>query len=457
MDTKNLNILVVEDGQTQRELLRDFLQEEGYAVSEAEDGKQAMEMVSGGYYDILLVDYKMPEMDGLQVLAAAKEMNPEIDVIMMTAYGTVETAVRAIKMGAADYITKPVELEELLLQIEKISGRRTLTKENQILREELKTKAVTVDRIIYQSDIMEEVINLAGRVAPSEATVLLEGKSGTGKEILARLIHNISPRSAKPMVVVNCMALSESLLESELFGHEKGAFTGADRQRIGRFEEADQSTLFLDEIGELSPRIQIKLLRFFQDREFQRVGGNRTLRSDVRIIAATNRNLLESVKSGDFREDLYYRLNVVNIQLPALRERVADIPLLMDHFLKVFSERNGRHIKSFSAEARDLLLRYDYPGNVRELENIIERAVVICRGEVITRKDLPFHQGTADLTDGRESATLSLKRATEELEKRMIHEAMEKHCHHQTRAAEMLKISERMLRYKLKKYGIKKA
>ena len=453
---KNLNILVVEDGKSQRELLCDFLKEEGYVVSEAENGKQAVEKVQDGYFDLILLDYKMPEMDGMQVLEAVKAINPEIDVIMMTAFGTIETAVRAMKSGAADYITKPVDLEELLIQIELIFERQTLRKENILLREALKSKDVTTDQIIYKSEAMEEVVNLAGRVAASEASVLLEGKSGTGKELLVRLIHHLSPRSDRPMVTVNCMALAESLLESELFGHEKGAFTGASQQRIGRFEEADQSTLFLDEIGELSASIQVKLLRFLQEREFQRVGGNRTLQSDVRIIAATNRNLMDSVKTGSFREDLYYRLNVVCIKVPPLKERVEDIPLLIDHFLKHFSARNGKPISGFSAEARDLLMRYNYPGNVRELENIIERAVVISRGDMITQKDLPFHGPLGLPKKEQKAGGHSLKWAVENLEHEMIKAAMAKMASHQTRAAEMLGISERMLRYKLKKYGIKK-
>jgi transcriptional regulator with PAS, ATPase and Fis domain len=302
---------------------------------------------------------------------------------------------------------------------------------------------------------MSALINMAGRVAASRATVLLQGESGTGKELFARLIHQLSPRSTRPIIAVNCGALHENLLESELFGHEKGAFTGATARRIGRFEEADGGTLFLDEIGELSPPVQVKLLRFLQEHEFQRLGGNQTLRTDVRVISATNRDLEQRVKEGAFREDLFYRLNVVMISIPPLRERKEDIPELIDYFLKRYADENGKKVSGLSSEAQDVLLKHDYPGNVRELENIIERAVVIAREEVIFTEDLPFR----DLPDGEPEARQSeeglLRGSVEELEKRLIVEAMEKAGDHQSRAADLLGISERMLRYKLKKYGLK--
>ena len=452
---KNLNILVVEDGGSKREMLRDFLVGEGYDVSEAERGDKAVELVKNGYFDLLLLDYKMPGMDGMAVLEEVKRINPEIDVIMMTAYGTVETAVKAMKTGAADYITKPIELEELLILIDRISERRVLVKENRILREELREKEVTTDQIIYQSQVMGELINLAGRVAGSNATVLIQGESGTGKELVARLIHNLSPRSEKPMITVNCAALSENLLESELFGHEKGAFTGAERRRIGRFEESDGGTLFLDEIGDLSQSVQVKLLRFLQEREFQRVGGNQTLRTDVRIISATNQDLHARVKESKFREDLFYRLNVVGIVIPPLKERKEDVSPLIDHFLRYFAIENGKEIQGISAEARDLLLKYDFPGNVRELENIIERAVVIARGSVISSADLPFTVPPTLSDQGEFKASGTLKESVDALEHQMIREAMVKTSKHQTRAASLLGISERTLRYKLKKYGLK--
>ena len=453
--TEKLNILVVEDGQSQREMLRDFLKDEGYPVSEAENGESALKKLREDCFDLVLTDYKMPGMDGMALLQAAKELNPEVDVVVMTAFGTVETAVSAMKAGASDYISKPIDLDELQLLIERISGRRTIVHENKMLRKELRGKRITSDGIIFRSTAMAEVINMAGRVAKSRATVLIRGESGTGKELIARLIHDLSPRSEKPMTVVNCAALSETLLESELFGHEKGAFTGAAGTRLGRFEEADGGTLFLDEIGELTNAVQVKLLRFLQEREFQRVGGNRTFRSDVRVVSATNRDLEEGMEGGRFREDLFYRLNVVGVTIPPLRDRREDLAPLMDHFLKRFSLENNRNINGVSSKARDLLMKYDYPGNVRELENILERAVVIARGDTIEIADLPFSEGDLPLAGKENWSRGTLKEAMAFLEMEMVQNAMAETGNHQTRAAHILGISERMLRYKLKKYDLK--
>ena len=452
---QKLSILVIEDGKSQREMLRDFLKDEGYEVLEAENGEKALKKIKENYLDLLLLDYRMPGIDGMKVLEKVKRINPEIDVIMMTAYGTIETAVNAMKAGASDYITKPIELQELLILIDRISERRILLRENEVLREELRGKGVTTEQIIYESTAMHEVINLAGRVANTRTTILIQGESGTGKELLAKLIHTLSPRLEKPMITVNCAALAESLLESELFGHEKGAFTGASRRRIGRFEEADGGTLFLDEIGEIPLSVQVKLLRFLQEREFQRLGGNQTIRSDVRIISATNQDLETKVNEGTFREDLFYRLNVVAITVPPLRERKEDLPPLIDHFLMRFTVENGKEIQGISPEAKDLLLKYDYPGNVREVENIIERAVVITRGSIISASDLPFSKNSLLVDQTGMKARGTLKESIESFEYQMVRQAMKETGNHQTKAANLLGISERMLRYKLKKYGLK--
>ena len=449
-------ILIAEDEKTQRDLLEGFLKKEGFLVEAVANGRQAIEKIERDFFDIAFLDYKMPELDGLQTLREIRKRLPDLPVVMMTAYGTVETAVASMKEGALDYLTKPIDLEELLLIIQKVLERSTLIRENKDLKTRLQER-YTFQNIIYGSPKMEEVMGLIARVAPSQATVLIRGESGAGKELIANAIHYASTRSEKPFVKMSCSAIPETLLESELFGHEKGAFTGAIQKRIGRFEEADSGTLFLDEIGELSPSTQVKLLRILQEKEFQRLGSNLNLRTDVRIITATHRNLEEAMRKGLFREDLYYRLNVISIHLPPLRERKEDIPLLIDHFLKKYSELNQKKIQDLSKEARILLLRHSYPGNVRELENLIERAVVLCRGEVITTKDLPFHlqEGPSEKQWEVSGKTKTLPDSLEEIERDLIVKALHQHQGVQTRAAESLGISERVLRYKIKKYGIR--
>lgn len=460
MSLKELDILIVEDEPFQREMLRDSLLQEGHRIQEAEDGEKALQILKHSSFDLLLLDFRMHGMNGIEVLKAARQLCPDLEAILITAYGAIETAVEAMKAGASDYLTKPIDLDELSMSIARIAEHRTLLRENEILRQELKAKGVSTNTIQYTSRKMAKLIQLAGRIAPSQATVLIQGETGTGKELLARLIHNLSARSDKPLIAVNCAAMPETLLESELFGHEKGAFTGAIQRRIGRFEQAEGGTLFLDEIGELSLPVQVKLLRFLQEREFQRVGGERTHKADVRIISATHQDLDARVKEGTFREDLFYRINVIHMEIPPLRERREDIAPLLEHFTRKFAVENHRKIEGISREAVDLLTRYDYPGNVRELENIIERAVVVCRSHVISREDLAFPEafnpeaGPTAETDPIPPGE-TLQQAVENLERRMIGDALLQSGTNQSQAARQLGLSERMLRYKLKKYGFK--
>jgi two-component system NtrC family response regulator len=455
MSAQRINVLIVEDERSQREMLEGFLLRQGFSVSSVDGGEKALDEVRRGTLDLVLLDYKMPGMDGLETLRGIKGINPELAVVMMTAYGTIETAVQAMKDGAADYLTKPIDLDELLLLIEKVLEKILLVRENKELKEQLRER-YRFDHIVSGSGAMEEVVNLTGRVAKSEATVLIRGESGTGKELIANAIHYASARADRAFIKVNCTALPESLLESELFGHERGAFTGATHRRIGRFEEAHTGSVFLDEIGDLSPSLQMKLLRFLQEKEFERVGSNQTIKADVRVMAATNRDLEEGMRGGTFREDLYYRLNVIAILLPPLRERKGDIPLLIDHFLQKYSEKNRRAIPKISKEARDLLLRYTYPGNVRELENIIERSLVISRGDIIATRDLPFQvrEGIDEVGIEAGVRASSLTATLSQLERDLILKALEEHGGVQTKAAESLGISERVLRYKMKKYRI---
>jgi len=443
-------ILVADDEPAQRELVGGFLRKHGFEVTQAADGRQALARFKQEPFDLVLTDQKMPDLSGLELLEGVRAITPEAAVLIMTAYGTIETAVSAIKAGAADYLTKPVNLDELLHRIHQVQERQRLLTENRELRDALVGRH-RVEGIIGESGQMEEVLSLVRRVAPSDATVLIRGESGTGKELIAKAIHYASPRASGLLVKVNCAALPETLIESELFGHEKGAFTGAVSARKGRFELADGGSLFLDEIGDLPAPVQVKLLRVLQERELERVGSSRPIAVNVRLLAATHRNLEALVREGRFRDDLYYRINVVTITLPPLRERRDDLPLFIDHFLRTFAAKNGKTIRGLSREARETLLRYDYPGNVRELENLIERAVVLTRDEVIGLADLPL---TLAEPAPEPEAGVGLIAAVEGLERRMIREALAQANGTQTRAAELLGISERVLRYKLKKYGL---
>ena len=449
-------ILLAEDEKAQRELLQGFLEREGYDVQAVVNGKEALQRLKEDLFDLALLDHKMPELDGLQTLREIRRDYPDLPAVMMTAYGTVETAVTCMKEGAIDYLTKPIDLDELLLILQKVLERSQLLEENRTLRAQLQDR-FTFHNIIYGSARMEELMSLVARVAPSQTTVLIRGESGTGKELIANAIHYASPRSGQPLIKVSCSALPETLLESELFGHEKGAFTGASQRRVGRFEEANGGTIFLDEIGDLTPSTQVKLLRILQEKEFQRLGANATLKTDVRVIAATHRNLEEAIKKETFREDLYYRLNVIALQLPSLRERKEDIPLLIDYFLKKYAKANQKSCSDISKEARAVLLRYSYPGNVRELENLIERAVVLCRGEIITTQDLPFHlrEGRSESQTDIHGKEKKLTESLEAIEKDLILKALQDHQGVQTKAADSLGISERVLRYKIKKYNIR--
>jgi DNA-binding NtrC family response regulator len=446
----SIRILVVDDEASQRELVSGYLKKQGFEVFTAAGGESALELFRQAPMELILTDQRMPGLSGLDLLKAAREINPETQVIVMTAYGSVETAVEAMRDGAADYVAKPLNLDELRQKIQRIVEQHRLYAENRALREELKSRH-RIEGIIGESGQMVEVISLVQRVAASEATVLIRGESGTGKELIAKAIHYASPRAARPLVRVNCAALPENLLESELFGHEKGSFTGAISTRKGRFELADTGTLFLDEIGDLPLHLQAKLLRVLQEREFERVGSSQPIKVNVRILSATHRDLESLMRAGQFRDDLYYRLNVVTILVPPLRERRQDLPPLMDHFLKLFAAKNGKSLRGFSRAARDALLRYDYPGNVRELENLLERAVVLCRGDVIDRGDLPL---ILDDPDALSETQTQLTAAVEGLERRMIREALKRANGVQTRAAELLGVTERALRYKLKKYGL---
>jgi len=441
-------ILVVDDEEPQRRVLAGFLRKAGYDVEAVGSPDEALAVVAARTVDLVLTDLRMPGKTGIELLEAVRGLNPEIPVVVMTAYGTVASAVDAMKRGAADYLGKPVDLDELEVLVARTLERRALVSENKALRAQVESR-YRLAGLETSNARMQEAINMAARAAASRATILIHGESGTGKELLARAIHYASPRSRAPLVAVNVAALAETLIESELFGHERGAFTGADREHRGRFELADGGTLFLDEIGDLPRGAQVKLLRVLQEQTFERLGGTKTIKVDVRLVAATHRDLNAMVRSGEFREDLFFRLNVVAITLPPLRERREDVPLLVDHFLRRFADEGKP--RGISREAMDLLLKHDFPGNVRELENLIHRAVVLARGDTITRADLPLHLGGLKPEAKVEAGGFAERVMA--FEKTLIDEALDKAGGVQTRAAAALGMSERHLRYRLKKFA----
>jgi len=446
-------ILVVDDEHAQRTVLSGFLRKRGFEVLQAASVADGLAEVSARTVDLVRKDLRMPGGSGLDLLEGARRINPEVPVVVMTAFGTVASAVDAMKRGAADYLTKPIDLDELEVLIARTLERRALVAENRELRRQLETR-YRLAGLETANPRMAAAINTAARAAGSRATMLIRGESGTGKELIARAIHYASPRGKSPLVAVNVAALPDTLIESELFGHERGAFTGADREHRGRFELADGGTLFLDEIGDLPRSTQVKLLRVLQEQAFERLGGSRTIRVDVRVIAATNRDLEAMVGRGDFRDDLYYRLNVVSIEVPPLRERREDIPGLVGHFLRRFAAESQAPEKTVSREVMDLLVKYHYPGNVRELENIVHRAVVLSRDATITTADLPIRVGDTRVPGRGTSETASFVERVAEFERALIVEAMDASGGVQTRAARALGMSERHLRYKLKKYGL---
>jgi two-component system response regulator HydG len=449
------SILVVDDDRAHRTMLRTLLGGWGYEIEEADDGARAIEKVHEKSYDLVLMDVRMVEVSGLEALPDLKKFNPAIPVIIMTAYSSVETAVEALKKGAYDYLGKPLDFDELRLAIERAMDHSRLKEENRALKESLGLGFDTGD-IIGQSSAMLELLETVALVAPTEATVLITGESGTGKELIASAVHLNSPRRERPFIKLNCAAITETLLESELFGHEKGSFTGADRRKEGRFRLAHGGSIFLDEISEMSVAMQAKLLRVLQDKEIQRVGGEEVLKVDVRVMAASNRDLKEEIEAGRFREDLFYRLNVVTLSVPTLRERREDIPLLAQHFLETFAEKNLKPIKGFTPHAMDSLVRYNWPGNVRELMNALERSVILCRGDYISEVDFPFsvREAAEQEPDGLTAAQLPADLPLEEVEKVTILKTLESAGGNKSETARRLGITRRTLHKKLKKYGV---
>jgi two-component system, NtrC family, response regulator HydG len=447
---KKARILVVDDEASARSGLAKLLEQEGYEIDTAADGAQALELVAEKAPNLIVTDLKMPNMDGMELVAKVRAQYPDIPSIVTTAFSDVSSAVQAMRAGAEDYLTKPIDFDALLVAVERALERRELATEAENLRRQLRTRDhAGLEGLLGTSPAMQRVYGMAKQVAPSRATVLITGESGTGKGELARALHTLSPRAKAPLVSLHCSALAESLLESELFGHEKGAFTGADRKRVGRFEQADGGTLFLDEIGEIPAATQVKLLRVLQEKTFERVGGNESIKVDVRLVAATNKDLATEVRERRFREDLYYRLNVVHIEMPPLRLRGQDIIVLAEHFLRKFSRENHKQLEALSPAARSKLISHGWPGNVRELENAMERAVVFSEGSVVDADALPF-DAAPDSLDGIRipGATLA------ELERHAILTTLEAAAGSTSRAAEILDISVRTIQYRLHEYGI---
>ena len=443
-------ILVVDDEQSARSGLAKLLEQADYVVDTAADGKEALAIAAERPPEVVVTDLKMPEMDGMTLLEKLRESDRDLPVIVCTAFGDVSSAVGAMRAGAADYLTKPIDFDALLVSIDRARERRALRVEAENLRRQLCDRdAEGLQGLIGASPAMQKVYRTARQVASSRATVLITGESGTGKGELARAIHTLSPRGKHPLVSLHCAAVPETLLESELFGHERGSFTGADKRRVGRFEQANGGTLFLDEIGEISPLVQTKLLRVLQERTLERVGGNETIAVDVRVIAATNRDLGAEVREGRFREDLYYRLNVVHLDMPPLRLRGSDVIVLANAFLRRFAEDNKKPVEDFTEEARTKILAHRWPGNVRELENAIERAVVLCEGPRIEADDLPFEAAQPMKGPVRvPGATMA------EIERWAILASLEATGGSTTKAAELLDISVRTIQYRLHEYGL---
>lgn len=448
-------ILIVDDDNAHLSMLKTVLSGWGFDTVEAKDGSGAIDQVHEKPFDCILMDVRMANISGIEALKEIKITNPSIPIIIMTAYSSVDTAVEAMKLGAYDYLTKPLNFDELQLTLERSLAHQELSRENKSLKQ-LLSASDALSLIIGSSVPMKELKEMIQAIAPSEATILIFGESGTGKELVAKAIHGCSSRNNKPLVSVNCAALADTLLESELFGHEKGAFTGADKRRDGRFMQANKGSIFLDEVGEVPLPMQAKLLRAIQEREIQRVGSDTVLHADVRIIAATNKNLLDGVKEGRFREDLYYRLNVVTVEVPSLRERQDDIPLLAKYFLQRHAEKNRKNIVDFSPLAMDCLVKYDWPGNVRELENAVERAVVLCTGNYITERELPptVAQSVAKAELQSEQLNKMAGLPLEEIEREAIIQTLEQTAGNKSEAAKLLNITRTTLNNKIKKYLI---